>query len=163
MHWLAQCHAKGRQKGSAPCKNRTHVSRLLATCLNCKAMNSCQSTEKTVYDSLHIATLNPFFVCRIVIVGLLYLNTKARQNIPDFLSANLLSKHVIALDIDWSWKIFSSHNFVRILYSIFIEQQQQLIDLRKVRTENLKFRTDIGDWVMDSWMLVSSTVDDYLQ
>ena len=34
-------------------------------------------------DSSHIATLNPFFVCRIVIVGLLELNIKPRQDIPE--------------------------------------------------------------------------------
>ena len=28
---------------------------------------------------------------------------------------------------------------------------EQLIDLEKVRTDNLKFRTDLGDQVMDGW------------
>ena len=28
---------------------------------------------------------------------------------------------------------------------------EQLIDLRKVKTENLKFRTDLEDRVMNSW------------
>ena len=28
---------------------------------------------------------------------------------------------------------------------------KQLINLEKVRTENLKFRTDLGDLVMDGW------------
>ena len=41
---------------------------------------------------------------------------------------------------------------------------KQLIDLEKVLTDHLKFRTDIRDWVMDTieW-LVSNTVDDCLQ
>ena len=33
-------------------------------------------------------------------------------------------------------------------YSMLIEQ---LIDLEKVRTDNLKFRTDLRDRVMDGW------------
>ena len=28
---------------------------------------------------------------------------------------------------------------------------KQLIDLEKVRIDNLKFRTDLGDQVMDGW------------
>ena len=28
---------------------------------------------------------------------------------------------------------------------------EQLVDLRKVRTEDLKFRTDLRDLVMDGW------------
>ena len=28
---------------------------------------------------------------------------------------------------------------------------EQLIDLEKVRTDNLKFRTDLRDQVMDGW------------
>ena len=38
----------------------------------------------------------------------------------------------------------SRHNF----YSMLIEQ---LVDLEKVRTDKLKFRTDLRDWVMDGW------------
>ena len=30
---------------------------------------------------------------------------------------------------------------------------EQLIDFRKVRTENLKFRTDLQDQVMDGWLV----------
>ena len=37
---------------------------------------------------------------------------------------------------------------------------KQLIDLKKVRTENLKFRTDLQDQVMDG---LGSTVNDCLQ
>ena len=50
----------------------------------------------------------------------------------------------IALNIDWSWNIFTSHNFCSMLI-------EQLIDLEKVRTDNLKFRTDLRDRVMDGW------------
>ena len=30
---------------------------------------------------------------------------------------------------------------------------EQLIDLEKVRTDTFKFRTDLGDLVMDGWSL----------
>ena len=36
---------------------------------------------------------------------------------------------------------------------------EQLINLEKVRTENLKFGKDLRDRVMDGWSLVSNTVD----
>ena len=36
---------------------------------------------------------------------------------------------------------------------------EQLIDLRKGRTENLKIRTDLPDHFMDDW----NTEDDYFQ
>ena len=48
------------------------------------------------------------------------------------------------LDIGWSCDIFTSHNFCVMLI-------EQLINLGKVRTENLKFRTDLRDRVMDGW------------
>ena len=64
----------------------------------------------------HLATLNQFFACRIVLLQLLKLNIKARHYLPEFLTADLLS-----LLIGW------------------------LIYLRKARNENLKFRTDLRD------------------
>ena len=54
-------------------------------------------------------------------------------------------------------KFFTLHKF----YSMLIEQ---LIDLEKVRTDNLKFRTDLGDRRRSSYgWLVSNTVDKCLQ
>ena len=38
----------------------------------------------------------------------------------------------------------SRHNFCSMLI-------EQLVDLEKVRTDKLKFRTDLRDWVMDGW------------
>ena len=35
---------------------------------------------------------------------------------------------------------------------------EQLIDLEKVRTENLKFRTDLRDQVMDGWSVTKMIV-----
>ena len=34
---------------------------------------------------------------------------------------------------------------------------KQLIDLRKVRAENLKFRTDLRDRVVDGWSVIQSS------
>ena len=44
--------------------------------------------------------------------------------------------HIIAFNIDWSWNIFSLHNFCSMLI-------EQLLDHRKVRTVNLKFSQKI--------------------
>ena len=53
----------------------------------------------------------------------------------------------ITFDIDWSWNILSLH-----------------INLRKVRTEDLKFRTDLPWSTRSSYgCLVSNTVDDYFE
>ena len=52
--------------------------------------------KKTEYDLTYLATLNRFFPCRIVILGLLKINIKARQDISEFLTANLWSIYVIA-------------------------------------------------------------------
>ena len=79
--------------------------------------------KKVVYDSSYLATSKRCFGFRIFIVRLLDLNitdSLARQNIPEFLTANHYSIYVVITLI-----------------------------LRKLRTENLKFRTDLRDQVMD--------------
>ena len=68
---------------------------------------------------------------------------------PEFLNANLWTIRLIALDIDWSWNIFTLHNFYSMLIELLI--WAELIYLENVRTENLKFRTDLQDLVMDGW------------
>ena len=35
---------------------------------------------------------------------------------------------------------------------------EQLIDLEKVRTDNLKFRTDLRDRVMDGWSVTQQMI-----
>ena len=60
------------------------------------------------------------------------------------------------MDIDWSQKTFTLHNYCSMLI-------EQLIDLRKVRTENLKIRTDLKDQDMGGWSVTGSGVDDCLQ
>ena len=104
-------------------------------------------SKKTVYDSSYFATCKWFLAYRsnrTVVLGFFKLNIKARHEIREFLNANLWSIHLIAFDIDWSWNIFTLHNFCSMLI-------EQLIDLEKVRTDNLKFRTDLRDRVMDGW------------
>ena len=55
-------------------------------------------------DLSYFATLNQFFACRIVILKLpvLKLNMKARQDMPEILTVDLISTNNIALDINWS-------------------------------------------------------------
>ena len=99
--------------------------------------------KKTVYDSSFFASCNRFFAYRTVVLGLFKLNIKAGHEIRKFFSANLKSINLSAFDIDWSWIIFTVHNFCSLLI-------EQLIDLEKVRTDYLKFRTDLLDRVMDA-------------
>ena len=92
-----------------------------------------------------------FFAYRIVVLGLFKLYIKARHEIREFLNANNWLIHPIAFDIDLSWNIFTLHNFCSILI-------KQLTDLWKVRTENLKFRTDLEDWVKDGWSVTQQMI-----
>ena len=76
-------------------------------------------------------------------------NCRDLTRCTNILDANLLLKHIndiITLDIDWNWTIF----FVQMLCSMLIKQ---VTDLRKVRTENLLFRTDLK--VRCQWLLIS--------
>ena len=108
VHWRAQNYAiwPMGSRVSAPCRNRSHVIRL--TTKPCVGINL---SPKTVYDSSYFATLDQCFAFRIVIIRLLKLNTRVRQDIPEFLTANLLSIHIFASEIDLSWNNFSLHNF----------------------------------------------------
>ena len=84
-----------------------------------------------------------FFLHTDVDPRLFKLNIKARHKKREFLNANLWLIHLIGfVDIDRSWNIFTLHNFCSI---------EHLIDLENVRTENLKFRTDLRDRVMEVW------------
>ena len=71
---------------------------------------------------------------------LLKSNIEVRQDPPEFLNSHIWSIHVITLDIDWQWNIFSPYMFCLML-------KEQIINLKKVRKEKLKFqvRTDLGD------------------
>ena len=87
-----------------------------------------------------------FYACRIVVLWLLRLNIKASHDIPKFLIANLWSIHLLAFYIDWSWKISLLTFFAQCSLSC-----SSTVNLEKVRTENLKSRTDLWDPVVDGW------------
>ena len=69
---------------------------------------------------------------------LLKSNIEVRKDTSEFLTATLLSIHTIALEIGWSWNIFSLHNFAQCSSSRLL-----LIGQRKVKGENLKFMSDL--------------------
>ena len=102
--------------------------------------------KQIVYDVLHITSLKQFFDCRIVIVRLFKLNIKARQK-PEFLTANLLSIHITAFEIDWthhwSWIFFSSQSFCSILI-------EKLINLRKVQKIIKSSNLQILNWSLSN-------------
>ena len=84
------------------------------------------------------------FACRIFIFGsLLKSNNEVRQDTPDFLTSKSL---IVTYYRIRSRNIFSLHIFCLVL-------TEQVIDLRKVRIENLNFRTDLSlqDLVMGGW------------
>ena len=103
-------------------------------------------SDKKVHELSYSATLNWLFMCRIVILRLLKLNIKARYDMLEFLTANILWIHVIALDIDWSKNIFSMHMFC----SLFIKQ---LID-----AEMWELRTESCQTLFPSFCLLPSEV-----
>ena len=110
-------------------------------CISSIFYNSREKTilrKKTVYDSSHLATLNQLEILR---VGLSFSDCSSWasrpdtwHNIQEFLTT-ILSIDIIALEIDQGWDIFFSHFF-----SVLIEQ---VINRRKMRSENLKCRTDL--------------------
>ena len=87
---------------------------LTATRLDHKAIGSYPPTEKKgiwLVICLICRNLEPIFTCRVLIFGLLKSNIKVRQDIPEFLTGNLLSIHIITFNLGWSW-IFSLSTFV---------------------------------------------------
>ena len=78
--------AEGCQRVSAPCCSRTRVAlpqfALTTEPWDCNIIVSIYR-KKTVYDSSHLATLNRFFACRIVVLWLLKLNIKRYTRILD--------------------------------------------------------------------------------
>ena len=80
--------------------------------------------------------LEPIFACRSVICGLLKLNIKARQDIPEFLTANLYRYMLL------HWTKIRVEFFLLAQFFPKAHQPaaQQLVDLRKMRAEKLKFR-----------------------
>ena len=149
VHGRAQCHAKWprdsrefeHSAGIDPVSPSLQLSLIVEP-----YRDHIDLQRKTVHDSSHLATVNQFFACRIVVLGLpvLKLNFNARHDIPDCKHFRYMSIYVIAWDIDWSWNISLRTNFCLTLI-------EQLINIKKARTENLKIRTDLRDWVMGGW------------
>ena len=150
VHWLGQCQTKWLRgcsefQNSAPIEPMLPNIQLLA--LTTKPSVRVDLLKTTVYGSSFFTTLSSFFACRIVIVGLLLLNIKTRKIYRNSRLQTFYWYILITLDIDWSWNILSLH-----------------INLRKVRTEDLKFRTDLPWSTRSSYgCLVSNTVDDYFE
>ena len=142
MHWRAQCQAKW-QSGKFSTNHESNPCRP-SLCNQSKPLSHrfVSVAWKKQYMTLSRRISPP--ATEPVILCLFKLNIKARHKIRELLNANLWSIHFIAFYIDWSWNIFTLHNFCSMLI-------EQLIDLEKVRTENLKFRTDLRDQVMDGW------------
>ena len=81
----------------------------------------------------------------------------ARHDIPEFLNANLWSIHFIAFNIKWSWHIMLAlHNICSMLIKQLINLAE--VDGEKVRTESLRFRTDLRDQVMDGWSVTQKRI-----
>ena len=104
---------------------------------------------KKWYVSSYFATCNLFFCVQDWRTRIFQFEYQGQirfssNEIREFLNANLWSIYLIAFDIDWSWNIFTLHNFCSMLI-------EQLINLEKVKTDNLKFRTDLRGRVMDGW------------
>ena len=150
----AQCHAKegrpgrlGLQRISAPNWNQTQVIGLSATCLYHSAIDSCQSTEK---NSIFLFILLEVFHnlqllfclqdCRSWIAQVEYQgqarNTRILERKP-LIDTSYRIRHRLEL------KYFHLAHFLLIAHWV--------IDLEKVRTDNLKFTTDFRDLVMDGW------------
>ena len=94
-----------------------------------------------MYMACHIwPPSTDFFPYRTVVLGLLKLNIKARHEIPEFLN----SKPLITT--------FYLTTFYPIYLTTFY-LSEQLVNHEKVarRADNLKFRTDLRDRVMDGW------------
>ena len=149
VNWRAQCHAKWPRH----CREFQHSSRIepkspdsLQFTLTTKPLVHINCWKKTVHDSLYFATCNQFFANRTVKRWSFKLNINARHEILEFLSSNHWLICLIAFNINWSWNNFTLHNFAQS--SMLIEQ---LINLKKVKTDNLKFGTDLWDRVMDGW------------
>ena len=90
----AKCHRGSREfKHPVGIEPETPDS-LLLTLIN-EPWICVSLQKKTVYCLYCFATCDLFSFFRIVVLTLLKLNIKARNKIPEFLNANLCSKHLI--------------------------------------------------------------------
>ena len=110
VHWRAQCHQKwprGGREFEHPAGIEPKSLDLLPLTLTTEPYICIDLSKKSVYDLLYLTTWNRFSACRIVVLGLLRLNIKARHDIPKFMNAKLLYIRLITFNIDWSWNIFT--------------------------------------------------------
>ena len=133
--------AEAQQRVSALFRIRTHVARLTATSL--KPLNRINRWKKR-YMTRRISPLaNDFFAYRTVVLGFFKLNIKARHEIRELLNANLWSIHLISFNIDWSWNIFTSHNFAQCSSSSSMTSKKW-----EVKTWNLGQIFEIELWMV---------------
>ena len=104
--------------------------------------------DDMVEESPYLASVFQLFACLIVDFGFLESDIMARDDTPEFfklthnLTANLWSTHIIALDIVWTWNIFST-----LLNAHWACHRP---------SQNLELK-------INKWMVGSNTVDDYFQ
>ena len=111
-----------------------------------KGIRSYQSAKE--YDRSCFATLYPYLTCRISFSDCSGCRSRPDKIYPNSWRQTFIDIHLFAED-RLELKFFSSHNFCSMPI-------KQLINLRKVRTENLKFGTDL-------WNQIMNTVDDYFR
>ena len=145
VHWRAQWHesvprkmAEARQSVSAIIRNRTRVAKLTASHLNHWAIDLYKMLEKNGIWLVVFRHLQPIFCVQDCCTWIFQVEYQGQTQ-----NTRILERKPL---IDTSYRIrhVTSHNFCSMLI-------KQLIDLEKVRTDNLKFRTDLRDWVMDGW------------
>ena len=141
VHWRAHCHAKW-PRGGKEFQHPPRIESMSPNSLNHWAMSSYWSPKKRVHDSRYLATWNQPLLCmqdccsRISLV-----EYQGQTSYIRILQCKPL--------IDTSFGstligILPLHRFCSMLI-------EQLINLKKVRSENLKFRTDLQNRVMDGW------------
>ena len=142
--WLSatQNGQSAAERVSAPCGNWTNVTSLTVTCLNHFAVSLYQFTEKSSTWLITSSNLEPILCVQNCHFRIAQVEYQGQTQYTTIVDSKPLSIHVITLDRDWNGNIFTQ------VCSMLIEQ---LIDLRKLRTENLKIRTDMQDWRLDGW------------
>ena len=118
---------------------------ILQLTLTTKSLIRINCLKKTVYNSSYFATCNWFFGVQDCCTRNFHLeyqgqtrNTRTLERKP-LIDTSYRIRYRLELKI-----YFTSHNFRSMLI-------EQLINLEKVRTDNLKFRTDLRDQCMDGW------------
>ena len=110
MHWRTQCHTKWPSvQHSSGIEPKLPYSLLLTFTTNLALSHWFISiAQKKLYITLQISSPATDFLHRTVVLGFFKMNIKAGQEKREFLNANLLSIHLIAINIYWSWNICTS-------------------------------------------------------